>query len=225
MLCKTEDATREVPAEEDPLRRGPEFAEQHGADVVTSSLGTSTVPTVGPDGHTTVTAIAVFVATASGVACCTARAAARPRSGRQPPHHAGRRRRRAHRGRGRAHAGVRVLHVRRAHRRRAHQARGAGHGHAGQERLALRRRADRRGRGHQRGDAGDRGSRGLPALRSPGVERLAARAHHQVGQLPGCRCPIASIYGWGIVDGARRWPRRHVDVHRRGWPARSACRS
>ncbi|HEX5009736.1 MAG TPA: S8 family serine peptidase [Planctomycetota bacterium] len=73
VLCKTEDATQEVPAEEDFYVAGLEFAEQHGADVVTSSLGyIDWYQQSDLDGHTTVTAVAVNVATQNGVACCTA---------------------------------------------------------------------------------------------------------------------------------------------------------
>jgi len=73
ILCKTEDISREVPIEEDWFVAGLEFAEAHGADVITSSLGYIDWYTQADlDGQTAVTTLAVNVATANGVVCCTA---------------------------------------------------------------------------------------------------------------------------------------------------------
>jgi len=73
VLCKTEDATQEVQAEEDLYVAGLEFAELNGADVCTSSLGYLDWYTQADlDGQTAVTTKAVNVATENGVACCTA---------------------------------------------------------------------------------------------------------------------------------------------------------
>lgn len=73
VLCKTEDVSREVPIEEDDYVAGLEFAEANGADVCTSSLGYIDWYTQADlDGATAVTTIAVNIATANGVLCCTA---------------------------------------------------------------------------------------------------------------------------------------------------------
>jgi subtilisin family serine protease len=72
ILCKTEDTTQEVPAEEDDYVAGLEFIEAHGGDMATSSLSYIDWYTQADlDGHTAVTTIAVNVATALGVFCCT----------------------------------------------------------------------------------------------------------------------------------------------------------
>jgi serine protease AprX len=72
VLAKTEDVTREVPAEEDNYVAGLQFAELHGADVVTSSLGyIAWYDWYDLDGETAVTSIAVNAATANGVVCVT----------------------------------------------------------------------------------------------------------------------------------------------------------
>ena len=73
VLCKTEDVSQEVPVEEDNYVAGLEFAEMHGADVVTSSLGYIDWYTQAQlNGVTAVTSIGVNVATENGVVCCTA---------------------------------------------------------------------------------------------------------------------------------------------------------
>ncbi len=73
ILCKTEDVASETPVEEDYYVEGLEFAEFHGADVATSSLGYIDWYTQADlDGATAVTTIAVNIATANGVHCCTA---------------------------------------------------------------------------------------------------------------------------------------------------------
>ncbi|MBN1490546.1 MAG: S8 family serine peptidase, partial [Phycisphaerae bacterium] len=73
ILCKTEDMAQEAPIEEDWFVAGLEFAESHGADVVTSSLGYIDWYTQADlDGQTAVTTVAVNVATENGVICCTA---------------------------------------------------------------------------------------------------------------------------------------------------------
>ena len=73
VLCKTEDYSQEVPAEEDNFVAGLEFIEAHGGDMVTSSLGYIDWYTQADlDGATAVTTIAVNTATALGVHCCTA---------------------------------------------------------------------------------------------------------------------------------------------------------
>ena len=80
ILCKTEDTTAEYPAEEDNYVAGLEFAEMHGADVVTSSLGYINWYTQADlDGETAVTTVAVNIATANGVVCCNAAGNAGPR--------------------------------------------------------------------------------------------------------------------------------------------------
>jgi subtilisin family serine protease len=73
ILCKTEDVSQEVPIEEDDYVAGLEFAEANGADVCTSSLGYIDWYTQADlNGTTAVTTIAVNIATANGVLCCTA---------------------------------------------------------------------------------------------------------------------------------------------------------
>jgi len=73
VLCKTEDIAGEYPAEEDYYVAGLEFAEMHGADVATSSLGyIDWYSQDDLDGQTAVTTLAVNIATVNGVHCCTA---------------------------------------------------------------------------------------------------------------------------------------------------------
>ncbi|MFZ4574784.1 MAG: S8 family serine peptidase [Phycisphaerales bacterium] len=73
VLCKTEDVTSETPIEEDNYVAGLEFAELHGADMTTSSLGYIDWYTQADlDGVTAVTTIAVNIANANGVHCITA---------------------------------------------------------------------------------------------------------------------------------------------------------
>ncbi|GJQ30999.1 MAG: serine protease [Phycisphaerae bacterium] len=73
ILCKTEDITSETPIEEDNYVAGLEFIEAHGGDVATSSLGYIDWYTQADlDGLTAVTTLAVNVATANGLHCCTA---------------------------------------------------------------------------------------------------------------------------------------------------------
>ena len=73
ILCKTEDISSETPVEEDNYVAALEFAELHGADVVTSSLSYSDWYTQAQmNGVTAVTSIAVNLATANGMHCCTA---------------------------------------------------------------------------------------------------------------------------------------------------------
>jgi subtilisin family serine protease len=73
VLCKTENYASETPVEEDAYVAGLEFAEFHGADVVTSSLGYIDWYTQADlDGATAVTTIAVNLATANGMVCVTA---------------------------------------------------------------------------------------------------------------------------------------------------------
>lgn len=73
VLCKTEDVSSETPIEEDNYVGGLELIEQSGGDVATSSLGYIDWYTQADlDGVTAVTSIAVNVATANGVHCCTA---------------------------------------------------------------------------------------------------------------------------------------------------------
>lgn len=73
ILCKTEDLAGEYPAEEDNYVAGLEFIEQHGGDLATSSLGYIDWYTQAQlDGQTAVTTIAVNIATANGLHCCTA---------------------------------------------------------------------------------------------------------------------------------------------------------
>ncbi len=73
ILCKTEDTSQESPVEEDYYVAGLEFIEAHGGDVATSSLGyIAWYEQRDLDGMTAVTTIAVNIATANGVHCCTA---------------------------------------------------------------------------------------------------------------------------------------------------------
>jgi len=73
VLAKTEDTTDEYPAEEDFYVAGLEFIEENGADLATSSLGYIDWYTQDDlDGQTAVTTIAVNIATANGLVCCTA---------------------------------------------------------------------------------------------------------------------------------------------------------
>lgn len=73
VLCKTEDISSETPIEEDNYVAGIEFAEFHGADLTTSSLGYIDWYTQGDlDGVTAVTTIVVNTAAEHGVHCCTA---------------------------------------------------------------------------------------------------------------------------------------------------------
>ncbi|MDY7108255.1 MAG: S8 family serine peptidase [Planctomycetota bacterium] len=73
ILCKTEDTSQEVPAEEDYYVAGLQFIEANGGDMATSSLGYIDWYTQGDlDGQTAVTTIAVNAATDAGVHCCTA---------------------------------------------------------------------------------------------------------------------------------------------------------
>jgi len=73
ILAKTEDITDEYPAEEDLYVAGLEFIEMNGADIATSSLGYYRwYDWFDMDGQTAVTTIAVNIATANGLICCTA---------------------------------------------------------------------------------------------------------------------------------------------------------
>lgn len=73
ILCKTEDISSETPVEEDYYAAGLEFIEANGGDVATSSLSYIDWYTQDDlDGLTAVTTIAVNLATANGVHCCTA---------------------------------------------------------------------------------------------------------------------------------------------------------
>jgi subtilisin family serine protease len=73
ILCKTEDTSSETPIEEDYYVGGLEFIEANAGDVATSSLGYIDWYTQEDlDGQTAVTTIAVNIATANGVHCCTA---------------------------------------------------------------------------------------------------------------------------------------------------------
>jgi serine protease AprX len=73
ILAKTEDVTDEYPAEEDLYVAGLEFIEANGGDMATSSLGYNDwYEWADMDGRTAVTTIAVNVATANGLVCCTA---------------------------------------------------------------------------------------------------------------------------------------------------------
>ncbi len=68
VLCKTEVEPTETPIEEDYFVEGLEFAESHGADLVTASLGYDDWYTQADfDGVTAVTTRAVNIATANGV--------------------------------------------------------------------------------------------------------------------------------------------------------------
>ncbi len=73
LLAKTEDTTGEYPGEEDNYVAGLQWIEANGADMATSSLGY--IDWYSPqdlDGQTAVTTIAVNIATANGLVCCTA---------------------------------------------------------------------------------------------------------------------------------------------------------
>jgi serine protease AprX len=73
ILCKTEDTTQEVPAEEDNYVAGLEFIEAHGGDMETSSLGYIDWYTQDQlDGQTAVTTIAVNISTSLGIHHCNA---------------------------------------------------------------------------------------------------------------------------------------------------------
>ncbi len=73
ILVKTEDVTSEYAQEEDFYVAGLQFIEANGGDVASSSLGYIDWYTQGQlDGLTAVTTIAVNVATANGLHCCTA---------------------------------------------------------------------------------------------------------------------------------------------------------
>lgn len=73
ILCKTEDVTQEVIAEEDNFVAGLEFIELNGGDVVTSSLGYIDWYTQSDlDGLTAITTIAVNIAISQGLICCNA---------------------------------------------------------------------------------------------------------------------------------------------------------
>jgi MYXO-CTERM domain-containing protein len=73
ILAKTEDVENEVIAEEDNYVAGLEFAEAHGADIVTSSLGYLDWWAFSDfDGKTSVTSLAVDAAVSRGVVALTA---------------------------------------------------------------------------------------------------------------------------------------------------------
>jgi hypothetical protein len=73
VLAKTEDVSDEYPAEEDLYVAGLEFIEANGADCATSSLGyIDWYDWYDLDGLTAVTTIAMNIATANGLICCTA---------------------------------------------------------------------------------------------------------------------------------------------------------
>ncbi len=68
VLCKTEDTTQEVPAEEDDYVAGLQFTEANGADMTTASLGYIDWYTQAQlNGLTAVTTIAMNIHTANGV--------------------------------------------------------------------------------------------------------------------------------------------------------------
>jgi subtilisin family serine protease len=73
ILAKTEDVSDEYPVEEDFYVAGLEFIEANGGDLATSSLGyIDWYEYADLDGLTAVTTIAVNIATANGLICCTA---------------------------------------------------------------------------------------------------------------------------------------------------------
>lgn len=73
VLAKTEDVSSETPVEEDYYVAGLEWIESFGADVATSSLGyIDWYAQSDLDGETAVTTVAVNIATANGLVCCTA---------------------------------------------------------------------------------------------------------------------------------------------------------
>jgi hypothetical protein len=73
ILCKTEDATQEVPIEEDNFVAGLEFIEQNGGDIATSSLGYPDFYDYQDlDGLTAVTTQGINIATELGLICLTA---------------------------------------------------------------------------------------------------------------------------------------------------------
>ncbi len=73
ILCKTEDTAGEYQGEEDNYVAALEFIEANGGDVATSSLSYIDWYTQADlDGVTAVTSIAVNIATANGIFCCTA---------------------------------------------------------------------------------------------------------------------------------------------------------
>lgn len=73
ILCKTEDVTQEVVAEEDNYVAGLEFIEANGGDIATSSLGYIDWYTQDDlDGLTAITTRAVNIAISNGLICCTA---------------------------------------------------------------------------------------------------------------------------------------------------------
>ncbi len=74
LICaKTEDVRSETPIEEDYYVAGLEWAEDLGADVVSSSLGyTDWYTFEDMDGNTAVTTIAVDIAVSRGIVVCTA---------------------------------------------------------------------------------------------------------------------------------------------------------
>jgi len=73
ILCKTEDVSQEVIAEEDNFVAGLEFIEANGGDVVTSSLGYIDWYTQEQlDGLTAITTKAVNIAISNGLICCNA---------------------------------------------------------------------------------------------------------------------------------------------------------
>ena len=68
VLCKTEDTSQEVPAEEDNFAAGLEFIEAHGCDMSTASLGYIDWYTQAQlNGQTAVTTIACNISTGNGV--------------------------------------------------------------------------------------------------------------------------------------------------------------
>lgn len=73
ILAKTEDTTNEYMQEEDFYVAGLQFIENNGGDLATSSLGYIDWYTQNDlDGLTAVTTMAVNIATANGMPCCTA---------------------------------------------------------------------------------------------------------------------------------------------------------